>query len=148
MNIEAPTVVLSLTVSDVAAALDFYAKAFGAEELVRMPMPDGTVAHAEMMIGNSLVYVSVGSEEWKAAPLEEGKLAPCLFGINVDDVEGALERAIAAGGTEIEGVQDQFWGMRTALVSDPFGYRWNVRKMTEELSNEEIMKRAAELMGG
>jgi len=134
-------------VNDVAAALDFYAQAFGAEEVVRMPMPDGTVVHAEMMIGNSLIYVSVGSEEWKAAPLAEGGLAPCLFGITVDDVDAAFEKALAAGGTKIEGPQEQFWGMRTAVLSDAFGYRWNLRKMTEELSPEEMMKRAAELMG-
>ena len=147
MSSQDPTVALSLTVTDVAAALEFYSKAFGAEEVVRMPMPDGTVVHAEMLIGNSLVYVSVGSAEWKAEPLADGGLAPCLFGINVDDVDGAFEKAIAAGGIEIEGPQDQFWGMRTAILSDAFGYRWNLRKMTEELSPEEVMKRAAELMG-
>ncbi|MDB4271656.1 hypothetical protein OAF06_00505 [Akkermansiaceae bacterium] len=91
---------------------------------------------------------SVGGEEWKTVVLVEGALAPCLFGINVENVEEAFEKAIAAGGTAIEGPQDQFWGMRTALVSDAFGYRWNLRKMTEDLSSEEIMKRAAELMGG
>ncbi len=148
MTIEDPTIVLSLTVSDVAAALDFYAKAFGSEEVTQMAMPDGTVVHAEVMIGNSLVYVSVGSADWKAAPLAEGALAPCLFGINVEDVDAAFEKAIAAGGVEIESPREQFWGMRTAIFSDAFGYRWNLRKMTEELSSEVIMKRAAELMGG
>ena len=143
-----PSIVLSLTVSDVAAALDFYAKAFGAEELMRMAMPDGTVVQAEMKIGNSVFYVSVGSDEWKAASLEAGAMAPCLFIITVEDVDSAFENAIAVGGTKIEGPKDQFWGMRTSILADAFGYRWNLRKITEELSSEEIMKRAAELMGG
>lgn len=147
MNAQEPSIVLSLTVSDVAAALDFYAKAFGAEEFMRMAMPDGTVVQAEMKIGNSMFYVSVGSEDWQAASLEKGAVAPCLFIITVEDVDPAFEKAIALGGTEIEGPKDQFWGMRTSILADPFGYRWNVRKITEELSSEEIMKRAAALMG-
>ena len=148
MNSQDPTVVLSLTVSDVIAALDFYAKAFDAKEVARMTMPDGTLVHAEVMIGNSLFYVSIGSEEWKAVPLAQGSLAPCLFAVSVDEVDGAFEKVLSAGGTKIEGPQDQFWGMRTAVISDPFGYRWVVRKMTEELSPDEVMKRAAEMMAG
>lgn len=147
MSANDPSVVISLTVGDVAAALDFYTAAFGAKELVRMAMPDGTAVHAEFMIGNCLLYVSCGSEQWKAAPLPEGALAPCLFGINVDDVDAAFEKAVSAGANPVEEPTNQFWGMRTAIVSDPFGYRWNVRKQIEDVSNEEIMKRAMEMMG-
>ena len=148
MNAQDPSIVLSLTVSDVAAALDFYAQALGAEELMRLATPDGTVVQAEMKIGNSMFYVSTGSEAWKADSLAEGAMAPCLYIITVEDVDSAFENAISVGGTEIEGPTDQFWGMRTSILADPFGYRWNLRKITEELSSEEFMARAAKYMGG
>ncbi len=141
-------IVLSLTVADVALALDFYARAFGGEELMRMAAPDGTVVQAEMKIGDSAFYLSVGSEDWKAAPTADGALASCLFIITVDEVEPAFARALSAGGVEIEAPKDQFWGMRTSILADPFGYRWNLRKITEELSAEEMKRRAHEVMAG
>ena len=132
MSSQDPTIVLSLTVGDVAAALDFYGKAFGAKELARMAMPDGTVMHAEFMIGNTMLYISTESAEWKAYPLAAGALAPCLFGIGVENTDAALAQAVAAGASIIEAPKTQFWGMRTSILSDPFGYRWNVRQLIEE----------------
>jgi PhnB protein len=76
---EAPTVSLSLTVKDAAKALDFYAEAFGAVEIFRMPIPDGGVAHAEFMIGNTRIYISDESEAWHAFAMPEGTTAACLF---------------------------------------------------------------------
>ena len=148
MNSSDPTLVLSLTVSDVAAALDFYVQAFGAEEVSRMATPDGTVVQGEVRIGNSAFYVSVGSEEWKAAALEAGLVAPCLFCVTVEDPDAAFAKALAGGATAIEEPRDQFWGMTTSILADPFGYRWNLREITEVLSNEEITKRLAEVLGG
>lgn len=144
---ETATVIVSLTVKDAAVALEFYANAFGAEELFRMAMPDGTVRHSEIRIGDTTLCVSGGSEEWKASPLPEGTLAPCLFGIHVEDVDEASVRAVDAGIHVIEEPTTQFWGMRTAIVADPFGYRWNLRKLVEEVTPEEVMRRAMEFTG-
>lgn len=112
-----------------------------------MAGPDGEVVQAEMKIGDSAFYISLGSDEWGAAPLSEGSLAPCLFIITVEDVDSSFEKALKAGGAKIENPKDQFWGMRTSILSDPFGYRWNLRKITEDLSKEEIMQRAAAFFG-
>lgn len=143
-----PTLVLSLTVKNGSEALDFYAKAFGAEELYRITAPDGSVAQAEIMIGNSQVYLSEGDPVWHAKALEDGEKAPCLFAVWVENCDEAYQKAIAAGAEPLMEPQDQFWGMRTGIVKDMDGYRWNLRHTFEEVSLEEVKKRAKELMGG
>lgn len=140
-------VVLSLTVDDVAAALDFYVKAFGAKETARMALPDGTVVQGEFQIGTSMIYVSLGSEAWKAASIPSGQLSPCVFVIDVEDPDESFAHALAEGGTAIEEPKDQFWGMRTSILADPFGYRWNLRKVLEVLTSEQMLERAKEAMG-
>lgn len=140
-------VVISLTVADVAASLDFYVNALGAEEVSRMALPDGVVVQAEIKIGSSQIYISTGSEDWQAATLPAGQLAPCLFIIDVENPDQSFEHAVNSGATAIEAPKDQFWGMRTSILADPFGYRWNFRKILVELSTEEIMERARKLMG-
>lgn len=143
-----PTVAISLTVKNVAEALDFYTKAFGAKELYRMPRPDGSVFHAEFMIGNTHIYISDEDENWHASAMPEGAVASCLFGIGVEDCEAAYEKAAAAGAEILNPPTDYFWGMRSAMLKDPFGYRWSVGQQTEELTEEEIAKRAQALHGG
>lgn len=139
-------IVLSLTTNDVAAALDFYVKAFGAKEMSRMALPDGVVVQGEIQIGTSLIYVSVGSEDWKAASLPAGELSPCLFIIEVEDPQESFDLALSEGAIAIEEPKVQFWGMLTSIVADPFGYRWNFRKILEVLTPEEMMERAQEAM--
>lgn len=143
-----PTLVVSLTVSNGSEALDFYAKAFGAEELYRITAPDGSVAQAEFKIGNSHVYLSEGDAAWHAKALDEGENAPCLFALWVDNCDEAFQKALAAGAEPLMEPQDQFWGMRTGMVKDKDGYRWNLRHTFEEVSLEEVKRRAKELMGG
>jgi len=142
------TVTVSLTVKNVAEALDFYTRALGATEMIRMPLPSGEVVHGEFMIGNSHFYISTESPEWQALAMPDGTKASCLFAVNVDDCAAASAKAVDAGAELITPPEDQFWGMRTSLVADPFGYRWNVRQLLEELSHEEILKRAAAIFGG
>lgn len=141
-----PTVAISLTVKDTAKALDFYTKALGAKELHRMPNPDGGIFHAEFMIGNTLVYISDESPEWLCAAMPEGTTASCLFAINTDDCDQSFAAAVEAGGISLKEPQDQFWGMRSAMIKDPFGYRWNFNHKTEDVSPEEMEKRAKALM--
>ncbi|MCF6312448.1 MAG: VOC family protein [Verrucomicrobiales bacterium] len=141
-----PTVAISLTVKNTADALDFYTKALGAKELYRMPNPDGGIFHAEFMIGNSLVYISDESPEWHAVAMPEGSSASCLFAVQTEDCDQSFAAAVEAGGISLKEPQDQFWGVRSAMIQDPFGYRWNFNHKTEDVSPEEMEKRAKEFM--
>ncbi len=139
-----PTVSISLTVKDGNKALDFYAKAFGAKELYRMPTPAGGVAHAEIQIGTTKIYLSDESEEWNAFAMPEGAKASCLFSIATKSCDDSFNQAVAAGGEALSQPVDMFWGARSAMVLDPFGYRWSFTQVLEELSLEEIERRAKE----
>ncbi|MCB1100266.1 MAG: VOC family protein [Verrucomicrobiae bacterium] len=141
-----PTVAISLTCKRAADALDFYTKAFGAKELFRMSGPDGSVPHAEFMIGNSQIYISDESPEWHAKAMPEGSAASCLISIVTDDCDQSFARAVEAGATPLNSPQDQFWGKRSAMVRDPFGYRWSFSQHIEDVSPEEMMKRAQAVM--
>jgi len=148
-NIEnEPTVGVSLTVKNAAEALEFYTKAFGAKELFRMPMPCGDIAHAEFMIGNTLIYISGESPEWHAFAMTEGVMASSLLGITTESCDDSYKQAMDAGGESLNSPQDNFWGFRTAVIKDPYGYRWSFRQLIEEVSQEEMMIRAKKLFGG
>ena len=137
-----PTVSLSLTVKDAARALSFYSEALGAEELFRMPSPEGGVAHAEFMIGNTRIYISDEAVEWHAFAMPESAMASCLFSIMTEDCDTAYNRAIKAGAESLSEPENNFWGSRSALVKDPFGYRWSLNQKIEDVSPEELERRA------
>lgn len=131
-----------------AAALDFYKKAFGAVELMRLDGPEGKVGHAEIRIGDSTVMLA---DEFP----EMGAISPQTLGgsgvglmIYVEDVDAHFKQALQAGGTEIRPVKDQFYGDRSGTLKDPFGHQWTIATHTEDLTPEEIGKRAAAAMAG
>jgi len=135
----------SLTVRDGAAALDFYARAFGATENLRLPSPDGKIMHAEFQIGNSRLMLSDEYPDWGAFAPEVGKGGS--FMIYVPNADDAFKKAIEAGATVIQDPTDQFWGDRSARVADPYGYRWTVAAHVRDVSPEEIARAAAEWTG-
>ncbi|MDJ0783452.1 MAG: VOC family protein [Desulfosarcinaceae bacterium] len=137
-----PTVSFSLTVKDTVKALEFYKNAFGAKEEFRMPTPDGGTAHGEFSIGNTHIYISDEAPEWHAFAMSGDAVASCLFSIMVENCDQAFERAVSAGADALSPPEDQFWGMRSAIVKDPFGYRWSFGQMVEEVPPDELMKRA------
>ena len=137
-----PTISVSLTVKNSAEALAFYANALGAEEVFRMPAPDGSIAHAEFVIGNTRIFMSDEAPDWFAYAMPEGGMASCLFSIMTDDCDKSFEQAVNAGAEPLSPPQDQFWGMRSAIVKDPFGYRWSFGQLIEEVSPEELAQRA------
>ena len=141
------TVSISLTVKSASDALDYYTRAFGAKELYRMPTPDGGVAHAEFMIGNTRVYISDESPEWHASAMSEGTRASCLFAIKTESCNNSHKQAVEAGGESLMEPEDQFWGIRSGMIQDPFGYRWSFGEFLEEVSPEEMARRAKELFG-
>lgn len=132
-----------LAVRGAGAALEFYAKAFGAEELVRMPGPDGTVVHAEMQIGDSKVMLGEECPEQGAtAPTTLGGSAVAMH-VYVRDVDAAFARAVGAGCKVEMPPTDMFWGDRYAKLSDPFGHKWGLATHKEDVSPAEMARRMA-----
>jgi PhnB protein len=123
----------------------FYSEALQAKELFRMDTPDGGVGHAEFMIGESRIYLSEESEDWHAFAMPEGTMASCLFSIMTPDCDASMAKAESAGAKILSPAEDQFWGARSGVILDPFGYRWSFVQPTEELSEEEVRKRAEEM---
>ena len=135
------TITPYLIVQGAAAAIDFYKKAFGATELMRMPMPGGKIGHAEIQIGNSRLMMA---DEFP----EMGAKAPPAFGgspvglmVYVEDVDAVFNRAVAAGAKVKKAVADQFYGDRSGQLTDPFGHEWTVATHKEDLTMEEIARR-------
>lgn len=122
-------------------ALEFYKQAFGAKEIGKLMMPDGTVGHAEIQIGDSHVMLADENPQWgNKAP---DSLGGCSGGIclYVEDVDAAFKRAIEAGGKETMPVADQFYGDRSGTLNDPFGHKWTIATHQEDMSFDEMQKR-------
>lgn len=134
------TVTPYLIVDDANAAIDFYTRALGAQELYRLPM-GGKVGHAEIRIGDCNLMLS---DEWPdmqaLGPKARGG-ATASFVIYGDDVDTAFDRAVKAGGKIDKPVEDQFWGDRMGTVVDPFGHKWTLATHIEDVSPEEMQTR-------
>lgn len=129
----------SLTVKNAPAALDFYARAFGAVEHYRLPEGDtGRIMHADFQIGNSRLMLSSEYPNWGAIAPEIGKGGS--FMIYVPNVDTAYARAVDAGATSVSPPSDQFWGDRSACLADPHGYRWTLAARMRDVSPEEILE--------
>lgn len=137
------TITPAVVVRDAARAIDFYKRALGAEELMRMAGPDGKgILHAELKIGDSIFFLS---DEW---PMSNCKAPQTLGGstgvlnLYVKDVDTAFQRAVDAGGKVTMPLADMFWGDRYGQFVDPFGHTWAIGMKKEELTQEEIEQRA------
>jgi PhnB protein len=117
--------------------IDFLNQAFGAAERLRMPMPDGSVAHAELTLGDSVVMVADATPEWPA----QG----CSVHLYVEDVDATYNRALQAGATSTMEPEDRFYGDRAAAVRDPFGNSWSLATHIEDVPEDEMMRRMAAL---
>ncbi|HET6204524.1 MAG TPA: VOC family protein [Planctomycetota bacterium] len=131
-----------IVVRGAAKALDFYKKAFGAEEIFRMPSPDGKIGHAELRIGDSIVMLSDEYPGMCSSPQTVGGTATCLH-LYVTDVDTSFKKATAAGCTVTMPVQDMFWGDRYGKLKDPFGHDWSIATHKQDLKPEELTKAAA-----
>jgi PhnB protein len=135
------TVTPSLVVTPCADAIEFYKKAFGAEEISRMTTPEGVVAHAEIRIGDSIVMLG---DEWPDGPTR----SPATVGsstaamhIYTDDVDALWSRALDAGAEVVFPLELQFYGDKSGRVIDPFGHTWGLGQHIEDLSPEEMKRR-------
>jgi PhnB protein len=137
-----------LAVDDAAAAIEFYGRAFGAKELSRMPAPDGTIAHASIQIGDSIIMLADPFPQATArSPKELGGTSIALF-MYVEDIDAVFKQAVDAGATPAMEPDDMFWGDRLAQVGDPFGHSWQIATHKEDLSDEEVAERGRKFMAG
>jgi PhnB protein len=135
-----------LAVKGAAGAIEFYKNAFGATELMRMQQPDGRIGHAEVMIGNSPVMLADEHPEIGVfSPQSLGGSAVHLH-LYVDDVDTVFRRAVAAGAKVVRPLADQFYGDRSGKLADPFGHVWFVATHKEDVSPEEMRRRAEAYM--
>lgn len=132
------TVTPSITLNDAPKAIEFYKKAFGATERMRMPGPDGKIMHAEIQIGTAIIMLNDEVMGSRSAKTQGG--SPISFFLYFEDVDGAHKKAIAAGGKELMPPADMFWGDRMSQVEDPFGYRWNIATHVKDVTREDMMK--------
>jgi len=131
-----------LIIKGAAAALEFYKKAFGATELLRMPKPDGRVGHAEIKIGDSIIMLADEFPEIGARSPESYGGSPVTLMLYVEDVDAVFNRAVAAGAKVDRPVANQFYGDRTGGIIDPFGHKWYLATHVEDVSPEELLRRA------
>jgi PhnB protein len=133
----------SLIVRGAAQAIDYYKKALGAQELMRMASPDGKIGHAELKIGDSIIFVSDEMPNMGVSKSPQ-TLGGCTGTLNlyVEDVDKTFQQAISAGGKATMPVADMFWGDRYGTFSDPFGHHWGIGTHKEDLSEQEIEERA------
>jgi PhnB protein len=136
-----PMLVPHLVVDDGAAALDFYAKAFGAEEMVRLPGPGGKLMHAAFRINGFMMFLNDDFPEFNdgksTTPTALGGTAVTIH-LHGPDVEGRFQRAVDAGATVVNPLEDQFWGDRYGVVRDPFGHQWSLAESVREVDMADI----------
>lgn len=133
---------------DAGAAIDFYKKAFGATELMRMGAPGEKIGHADIQIGDShLMLADEFPEMGFLSPQTVGG-SPVMIHLYVEDADATTARAVAAGAKVVKPVEDQFYGDRGGQLDDPFGHKWYVSTRKEDLSFDEVRERAAKMMGG
>ena len=137
-----------LVIKGAAEAIDFYKKAFGAEEVCRMPGPGGVVMHAEIRIGDSTVMLADEFPDFGSVGPKTIGGSPVTVHLYVKDADAFYDKAVAAGAKATMPLADQFWGDRYGKLEDPFGHQWGIATHIEDLTPEEIEKRAAAAFGG
>jgi len=142
------TIIPYLSIKGAAAAIEFYKKAFGATESMRLAQPDGRIGHAELQLGDSRIMLADEFPDLDfRSPLSLGG-SPVHLHVYVPDVDAVVSRALAAGATLERPVEDQFYGDRTGTVADPYGHVWHVATHTEDVPPDELRRRAAARQAG
>ena len=135
-----------LIIKGASDAIEFYKRAFGATEVMRMPKPDGSIGHAELSIGDSKIMLADEYPEMGyRSPLSIGGAGISIM-LYIEKVDEVFKRALAAGAKELQPVKDQFYGDRSGTLQDPFGHIWTVGMHVEDVTPEEMGRRAEEFM--
>jgi PhnB protein len=135
-----------LAVKDVEEAIDFYKRAFDAEEAMRIKSPHGTVSHAEIKIGDSIILISEETPNGGLRSPQSLGGSTVSIVLYLKDVDSAFEQALSAGAKEQQALGNMFWGDRYGRVTDPFGHSWSLATHIEDVSPEEMSRRAQEAM--
>ena len=138
------TVTSYFGVHDAPQAIEFYTKAFGAEEIFRLTEPSGKIGHAELRIGSSMVMLADEYPDFGSLSPSSLGGSPVTFQLSVEDPEAFLERATGAGATLLRPLKLEFHGHLQAMVADPFGYKWFISTRVDEVSPEEMQRRFSE----
>ncbi len=134
-----------VVLEDCADAIEFYKTVLGATERMRLPGPDGTVGHSELVLGDALLMVADGGPGIEARTAKELGGSPLAMFVYVEDVDAVVAAAVEHGATLEEPVETKFYGDRAGTVQDPFGLRWSIVSHVEDVSPEEMERRAAAL---
>jgi len=145
---KAHTLNVYITIKGCADAIEFYKKAFNATERLRLLMPDGKIAHAEIEMEGSLLMMADENVEWGNKSPQTIGGNPMTFSLYVTDVDQSFQKAIEAGASAIMPVRDEFYGDRAGQVMDPFGYKWMIVTHIEDVSAEEMQKRMDKMFSG
>jgi PhnB protein len=143
-----PQVMPYLIIDGAGEAIKFYQGVFGATERMRLGGPDGKVGHAELEIGEAVIMLA---DENPGMNIEGPKSVggtPVTIHVYVEDADATFERAVQAGAKPLRAVEDQFYGDRSGQFEDPYGHRWNVATHVEDIAEDEMLRRAAEIGGG
>ena len=132
-----------ISVKGAAAAIDFYKKAFGATEIMRMPAPGGLIGHAEFKIGNSILMIADETPDMGNKSPDTLGGTPITLLIYVENADAVFQQAVDAGAKAVREPADQFYGDRSAGVTDPFGHSWFIHTHIEDVTPEEMQKRMA-----
>ncbi len=132
-----------LIIKDAAKAIEFYKKAFGAKEMMRMSQPDGRIGHAEIKIGDSPIMLADEFPEMGARSPQSLGGSPVSILLYVADVDAFAKQAVTAGAKVVRPIKDQFYGDRSGSFEDPFGHQWHIATHVEDVAPEEMHKRAA-----
>jgi PhnB protein len=139
------TVSPHLVCAGAADAIEFYKNAFGAQELCRMPMPDGRIMHAAIRIGDSMIMLVDEMPDWGSLGPNARGGSPVTIHLQVEDSNALFERAVKAGATVKLPIDDMFWGDRYGIVTDPFGHNWSIATHVRDVTPEEMMKASQEM---
>ena len=135
-----------LYIDGAAQAIQFYQKAFGAQEILRLPAPNGRIGHAELQIGDSRIMLADEEPSMSSFGPKSVGGTPVSLMIYLEDVDRVFEKAVAAGAKVLKPLKDQFYGDRSASLEDPFGHKWFIATHIEDVSPEEIDKRVKEMV--
>lgn len=133
------TVTPHIVVDGAAEAIEFYKKAFGAEEMCRLPAPNGKIMHAAIRIGDSMIMMADQCPEWGCMGPKALNGSSVTLHLQVADADALFARAVEAGCTVTMPLDDAFWGDRYGRVADPFGHDWSIATHVRDLTPEEIM---------
>jgi PhnB protein len=143
-----PQVMPYLIVDGAGEAIEFYKVVFGATERMRLDGPDGKVGHAELQIGEAVIMLADENPDMNIEGPKAVGGTPVTIHVYVENADGTFDRAIQAGAKSLRAVENQFYGDRSGQFEDPYGHRWNVATHVEDITEDEMLRRAAEIGGG